>query len=233
MADKPYGNLCPISKACDILSSRWTIQILTELWCGSTRFNEIRRGLPGLSPTLLTKRLAEMQNDGLIERIENRATGAIDYIRTEKAIELEGVLNELAKWAQRHVEADIATEDRNAEVLMWNLRRKILPEEMPKRRNVLRFNFSDATSLTSTFWVITNPGEKLDLCNVDHGFDVDLYIETEVRVLTGIFLGRQTIDRAVENGTFFMTGDARLERTIHRWMKQSSYAEFDDIAVMS
>ena len=191
MTTKPFGLYCPTSKACEVLLPRWTIQILGELWGGSTRFNEIKRGLPGISPTLLTKRMKKMQDNGLLERLVDTATGSIDYIRTEKAAELDTVLIELAKWAQRHVKAQIALEDRDADLLMWNIRRQVAVEELPLRRNVIRFNFSDAISPASTYWLITKPGETVELCASDPGFDVDLYIETEVAVLTGFYLGRR------------------------------------------
>ncbi|TMV06908.1 helix-turn-helix transcriptional regulator [Ruegeria sediminis] len=229
MTTKPYGLFCPTSKACEILMPRWTIQILGELWGGSTRFNDIRRGLPGISPTLLTKRLKEMQENGLLERVEDKATGNIDYLRTEKAAELDTVLADLAKWAQRHIKAEIALEDRDADLLMWNVRRQIDLDELPPKQNVMRFNFSDATSPASTYWLITKPGETVELCASDPGFDVDLYIETGVAVMTGFYLGRSSFERAVENGSFFMSGDQRLIKTFRRWFKFSMHSHTDGI----
>ena len=114
MTSKPFGLFCPTSKASEVLMPRWTIQILGELWEGATRFNEIRRGLPGISPTLLARRLKEMQENGLVERVEDPATGTIDYIRTEKAVELDPILQGMARWAQRHIDAEIALEERDA-----------------------------------------------------------------------------------------------------------------------
>lgn len=230
MSTRPFGLFCPISKASEVLMPRWTIQILGELWDGSTRFNEIRRGLPGLSPTLLTKRLKEMQEQGLLERIEDPATGAIDYIRTDKAIELDSILRDLAVWAQRHIEADIALNDRDAGVLMWTLRRRIVVEELPARRNVIRFHFLDAPTEESKFWLISKPGEDIELCVHDPGFDVDLFIETEVTTMTGIYLGRCGYDREIEAGRFFMSGDARLTKTVKRWLKLSDHSEAEGIA---
>jgi DNA-binding HxlR family transcriptional regulator len=96
MARRPYGLICPISLACEILEPRWTIQILTELWNGSTRFNDIRKGVGNISTALLSRRLKEMEALGLVERVEDRATGTIDYFRTEKAINLEPAMNALA-----------------------------------------------------------------------------------------------------------------------------------------
>jgi len=230
MAAKPYGLYCPTSKACEVLMPRWTIQILGELWGGSTRFNEIKRGLPGISPTLLTKRLKEMQEDGLLERVEDRAAGSIDYIRTEKAAELDTILTGLAKWAQHHIKAEIALQDRDADLLMWNLRRQIDLDELPAKQNVIQFNFSDATSPASTYWLIATPGETVELCASDPGFDVNLYIETEVTVLTGVYLGRRSFERDVETEKFFMSGDQRLIKTFRRWLKFSMHSHANDIA---
>jgi len=231
MASKPYGLFCPTSKACEVLNPRWTIQILGELWGGSTRFNEIKRGLPGISPTLLANRLKEMQENGLIDRLEDPATGNINYLRTDRAAELDEILQGLARWAQRHIEADIALEDRDADVLMWTLQRRIIVDELPQRRVVMRYNFSDATSPASTYWLISKPREPIELCASDPGFDVDLYIETAVEVMAGIYLGRLTLDREIEEGRFFMSGEARLIKTIKRWLKVSMYADTEGIAI--
>lgn len=229
MATKPYGLYCPTSKACEVLMPRWTIQILGELWGGSTKFNDIKRGLPGISPTLLTKRLKEMQEHGLVERLKDPATGAIDYIRTEKAAELDEIMVALAKWAQVHIKAEIALEDRDADLLMWNIRRQIEVDALPPRRNVIRFNFSDATSPASTYWLITKPGEPVELCASDPGFDVDLYIETAVTVFTGIYLGRRSFERDVDDGLLFMSGDQRLIKTFRQWLRFSTHAGYDRI----
>lgn len=230
MTTKPFGLYCPTSKACEVLLPRWTIQILGELWGGSTRFNEIKRGLPGISPTLLAKRLKEMQENGLLERVEDAATGNIDYIRTDKAAELDPILKGLATWAQRHIKAEIALEDRDADLLMWNIRRQVAVEELPPKRVVVRFNFSDATSPASTYWLISKPGETVEICASDPGFDVDLYVETEVRVMTGVYLGRRSFERDVEDGLLFMTGDQRLIRTFRRWLKFSIHSDAENIA---
>ena len=229
MTTKPFGLYCPTSKACEVLLPRWTIQILGELWGGSSRFNEIKRGLPGISPTLLTARLKEMQENGLLERIKDPATGKIEYIRSEKAAELDIILAGLAKWAQRHITAEIALENRDADILMWNIRRQINIDALPHRRIVMRFHFSDATSVASTYWLITKPNETVELCASDPGFDVDLYIETEVTVMTGFYLGRRSFERDVEAGLFFMSGDQRLIRTFRKWLRFSMHSHADDI----
>jgi hypothetical protein len=113
---------------------------------------------------------------------------------------------------------------------MWTLWRRIIVEELPRQRVVVRFNFSDATSPASTYWLISKPSEPVELCASDPGFDVDLYIETKVSVLTGIYLGRRSFAREIEEGRLFMSGDARLSKTINRWLKISMYADTAGIA---
>ncbi|MCE8515510.1 helix-turn-helix transcriptional regulator [Ruegeria pomeroyi] len=230
MTTKPFGLFCPTSKACEVLNPRWTIQILGELSTGSTRFNDIKRGLPGISPTLLAKRLKEMQQNGLVERIDDPASGVIDYIRTEKAVELDPILEGLARWAQRNVSVDVALEDRDADVLMWTLRNRIVVDALPPGRTVVRFNFSDATSPASTYWLVVRPGVPVELCAADPGFEVDLFIETGVSVMTGIYLGRMSYGREIDSGRFFMSGDKRLEKTIGRWLRLSMYAGVEGLA---
>ena len=121
MANAPYGLFCPLAMAAEVLEKRWTILILGEMWCGASRFNDLRRSVPGISPTLLTKRLRELEENGLVERVEDPSKGTIDYIRTPKAIELEPALQMLSDWAYRHVEKEVALKDLNADYLLWNI----------------------------------------------------------------------------------------------------------------
>lgn len=230
MARKGYGIYCPTSKACEVLEPRWTIQILCELWDGNTRFNQIRRALPALSPPLLSKRLKELEAEGLVERIENRAKGTVDYFRTQKAIELEPIFDGMAHWAQRHVDAEIALSDRDAGMLMWKLRPRIDPEEMPEGRNVVRFHFPDSTGKHDTYWVVAQHGIGVDLCIHDPRLDPDLYVECSVGVLTGIYMGRRSLSRDIENGDLFLNGDTKLVRNFSKWLPPSVYAETDRIA---
>lgn len=230
MSAKPYGLFCPISKACEVVEPRWTLQILTEMWNGSTRFNEIHRGIPRISPSLLSKRLKEMEQAGLIERLCDPVTGAVEYLRTERAIDLEPIMTALGNWAQRHVEPDTALSDQDARVLMWFVRRKIDTAELPQRRVVIRFHFADAPKGENTFWLIAKPGVAVDLCLADPGFDVDVFVETEVPVLTGALLGRLSLRTEIDSGRITLSGAPRLSRSIYRWLTVSSFAEVSGIA---
>ena len=222
MTTQPYGLICPITRACDVLEPRWTIPILSEIWAGSTKFNEIRRGVGSISPALLSKRLKELEENGLLERIEDPATGSVDYIRTQMAIDLEPALNALGVWAQKYIEAEIACEV-DLSSLAWKMRKYIVPEALPKRRVVIRFHFQDEGLDYDTYWIVAKPGEPVQICSSIPGFDVDLWVDTTVPSLSAVILGRSTVSREIEAERMFVTGDAVLEKTMQQWLHVTGY----------
>ena len=235
MTRRPYGLICPISLACEILEPRWTIQILTELWNGSTRFNDIRKGVGNISTALLSRRLKEMEALGLVERVEDRATGTIDYFRTEKAINLEPAMNALAEWAQCNIEADIALSGADASTIMWVVRRMIVLAELPRRRSVIRFHFrDDPPPKYPHYWLVVEPDADFpEICSLDPGRDVDLYVETGAVSLGAIIEGRSSIEREKERGGLFLSGDPGLARSMDRWLRTSVYAALEGIDQLS
>ena len=235
MTRRPYGLICPISLACEILEPRWTIQILTELWNGSTRFNDIRKGVGSISSALLSRRLKEMEALGLVERVEDKATGTIDYFRTEKSIKLEPAMNALAEWAQCNIEAEIALSGAEASTIMWIVRRKIDVAELPRRRAVIRFHFrDDPPPKYPHYWFVVEPGADLpELCSLDPGRDVDLYVETGVVSLGAILEGRSSIEREKQRGRLFLSGDPGLARSMDRWLRTSAWAGLEGIVPLA
>jgi DNA-binding HxlR family transcriptional regulator len=235
MTRRPYGLVCPISLACEILEPRWTIQILTELWNGSTRFNEIRKGVGNISSAILSRRLKEMEALGLVERVEDKVAGTVDYFRTEKSIKLEPAMNALAEWAQCNIEAEIALSGADVSTLMWAVRRKIDLAELPRRRAVIRFHFrEDPPPKYPHYWFVVEPGADLpELCSLDPGGDVDLYVETGVVSLGAIIEGRSSIEREKERGGLFLSGDPGLARSMDRWLRTSVWAALEGIAQLS
>ena len=218
MSTKPYGNLCAITHACEVLEPRWTIPILSEMWGGSTKFNEIRRSVGSISPALLSKRLKELEGHGLIERIEDPATGQVHYVRTQRAIDLEPALDALAARAQCNIEARTALADTDVSNLMWKMRNLIDPEELPKQQVVIQFRFADTGLAYNTYWALIRPGVATEICTTIPGLDVDLYVETDRVSLSAILLSRTTVSRELDEGRLFVSGDALLARTMDRWL---------------
>lgn len=231
MSNRPYGMICPITLACDLLEPRWTIPILTEIWSGSSRFNDIRRGVGNISSALLSKRLKEMQEKGLIERIEDPATGNIDYIRTEMAVAVEPALNALAVWAQRFIDANDAVSKTSLSALMSKLRRGLVIAALPQRRIVMRFHFNDPDLEFDTYWLLAQPGKEVELCTAVPGFEADLFVETSLTSMSSILLARSSVAQELDRGQLFLSGDATVAKTMNRWLPKSDYAEVEGIAV--
>ena len=232
MTRRRYGMICPITKACELLEPRWTIPILTEMWAGSSRFNDIRRGVGNISSALLSRRLRELQEKGLVERIEDRATGNIDYVRTDMAVALEPALDSLAVWAQRYIGAAAAAGDTDVSSLMWSMRRYVKPAELPQRRVVIRFHFNDTTDPYDTYWIVAQPGLDIELCTDVPGFDVDLFVEASVASLSAIVVGRTDIAAQLDQGNLYLSGDARLIKTVDRWLSRGAYADVEGIEMV-
>ena len=232
MTRKPYGLICPITRACEILEPRWTIAILVGLWCGATKFNDLRREVGSISPALLSKRLKELEAMGFVERVTDPATGAVDYMRTEAAIALEPALDALAKWAQCHIEAEAAMCTVSVSNIMWKLRKLFDPDALPRRRVVMQFRFKDQGLDHDTYWALIQPGAPVEMCVSIPGFDIDLYIETNRTSLSGIMLARTTIAAELANGQLFLSGDPVLARTMHRWIRLGDYTNFKGIAML-
>ena len=232
MTDKPYGLVCPITHACEVVEPRWTLPILSELWAGATRFNDIRRGVGNISPALLSRRLKDLEAQGLVERIEDAATGQVDYIRTQAAIDLEPAMNALAIWAQKNIKARAALGSLDVSTLMWKFRDYILTDKLPPRQVVIRFRFDDPGLDYDTYWALVRPGKLVEMCTDIPGFDVDLYVETSKTSLTSVLLGRSTVAREIEEERMFLSGDALIARTMQSWLKISGYANCDGIRLL-
>ncbi|SEW04963.1 transcriptional regulator, HxlR family [Aliiroseovarius sediminilitoris] len=216
---------CPVTMACEVLQPRWTIQILAEMWWGSTRFNEIRRGIPGISPTLLTKRLKELQAHGLIERVENSATGMIEYLRTAAAVELEPVIQALGNWAYRNTNTMNGICDADAKGFVWNLRRSIDVSELPARRVAIQISFPEQETGEKNFWIVCKPGAPVDICYLDPGHNVDLFITAELAAMISVYFGHTSLSTEIDGGRIILLGQASLARSIDRWLIVSSYGE--------
>lgn len=225
MAVKSYNLFCPLAMACELLEPRWTLLILAEMADGSTRFNEIRRGVPGISPTLLSRRLKEMEAKGMIERLEDRANGTVDYVLTPLARDLEPIMESLGDWSYRNLKASVALDDPNPDYLMWQIRRTLDPTILPHRRVVIRFRFSGLADDISNYWLITKPGMPVDLCMSDPGFDVDLFVETEFKALASAWMRYTSPQHEMSMDRIYLSGDPVLARAIEALIGQCPFAE--------
>jgi DNA-binding HxlR family transcriptional regulator len=230
MTDNGYNQFCPVAMAAEILGSRWTLVLLRELVVGSTRFNELRRGVPRMSPALLSKRLKDLEAAGIVTR--SQVAGEPDlfeYRLTDAGRDLKPVIEAVGVWGQRWIETEASLENLDPNLLMWDIRRNIDPTPMPHRRNTIQVIFSDLKRAQRNWWLIVQPGQEVDLCSVDPGFDVDLYLSTDLRTMTEIWMGYTTIDRAKREGRLNLTGNRQLEAAVGSWLTLSPFAKVEKL----
>jgi DNA-binding HxlR family transcriptional regulator len=226
MTEGSYNQFCPVAMAAEILCSRWTLVVLRELVAGSTRFNELRRGVPRMSPALLSKRLKDLEAAGIVARVQIPAEPDVfEYRLTEAGHALRPVIEAVGQWGHKWVTAEAALTNLDVNLLMWDMRRNINPDPMPRCRNTIQFIFRDLQDAKRNWWLIVEPGEDVDLCSVDPGYDVDLYVSTDLRTMTEIWMGYTAIGRATEEGRLVLTGNKRLTADLRSWLKLSLFAE--------
>lgn len=225
MSETNYPKFCPVAMAASLLEPRWTMLLLCEMWSGSTRFNEIQRGVPGMSPGLLSKRLKEMEANGLVFRRDDGAGGHAEYLTTDLADELEPLIRGLGEWAHRNIDCDVSLQNLDARLLMWKIRGKIDRLQLPKPKCVIQFILNDPPNDTAHYWLVAKPGEETDLCYTDPKFDVDLFVVCDLRALTSAWMGHSTFEAEIDSGRISLTGHNLMERTLTKWLMRSSFAD--------
>jgi DNA-binding HxlR family transcriptional regulator len=226
MTESSYKQFCPVAMAAEILCSRWTPLILREFIAGSTRFNELRRGVPRMSPALLSKRLKELEAAGVIDRKRVAGEpGLFEYRLTKAGRALKPVIEALGVWGHRWIESEASLDNLDPNLLMWDMRRNIDPTPMPARRNTIQVIFADLPPAQRNWWLIVEPDHTVDLCSVDPGFDVDLYLATDLRTMTEIWMGYTTLARAKDQNRISVTGSRQLEAALRSWLTLSPFAK--------
>lgn len=223
-----YGQFCPVAMGAEVVCSRWTALVLRELLCGTTRFNDLRRGVPLMSPSLLSKRLKELEEAGVIAAVPTGQPGIVEYRLTEAGEDLRPVIMSLGTWGQRWIEKSVSLKNLDPSLLMWDMRRWLDPTPLPRRRCTVSFLFPDVPSSKRSWWLVIDVpdgGVKVDLCATNPGFEVDLYVRSPLRSMTAIWMGFTTVAKEVEAGHVELIGDAEVARSMQRWLGLSPFAK--------
>jgi DNA-binding HxlR family transcriptional regulator len=218
-----YGQFCPIAQAAQILTERWTPLVLCELICGSTRFNDLRRGVPLMSSSLLSQRLKSLEREGVIERWPARSGRGFAYHLTDAGRELEPLIMGMGEWGARWARSQLAPEDLDVTLLMWDMRRTVRPEHFPSRRVVVAFEFTDVPQSKRRWWLVSEVGEA-DLCMTDPGHEVDLFVHADLRTMTAIWTGDLSLEAAQASGALEVHGPTDLRRRLRAWLGLSAFA---------
>jgi DNA-binding HxlR family transcriptional regulator len=224
-----YGQFCPVAMAAEVLCTRWTPLLVREMLAGSSRFNDLRRGVPRMSPALLSKRLGELEEAGIVERFKGR--GVEEYRLTAAGLGLRGVVEGLGFWGQRWVEPELSLKNLDPSLLMWDMRRNLDTTPLPPRRCTIQFLYRELAESRQNWWLVIEPTRDgaeprgADLCYTDPGFEVDLYVESSLRAMTSIWMGFSTVAEESRAGRVQMTGSVALRESMQRWLGLSPFAK--------
>ena len=226
MTTGSYKQFCPVAMAAEILCTRWTVVLLRELIAGSTRFNELRRGVPRMSPALLSQRLKDLEAAGILARVSSASErGAFEYQLTAAGRELRPIVEAFGIWGQRRIEAELSLQHLDVQLLMWDMHRNLNTKPMPERRSVVQFAYPKLPAAQRLWWLLVDPKEGVDLCSVDPGFDVDLYVSVDLRTMTAIWMGLDTVRAAVASRRMMLTGSRQLATAMQSWLGLSPFAK--------
>ncbi len=223
MAQPGYKQFCPVAMAAEVLCTRWTMVLLRELLAGSTRFNDLRRGVPKMSPTLLAQRLRDLEQAGIVARRAIKGKKSVfEYRLTEAGEELRPLVIAMGTWGQRWVESQLSLRNLDPSLLMWDMRRNLNPAPLPNHRVVIQFLYHDLPKSKKDWWLVVEPDGEVDLCWSEPGFDIDLFVSTDLRTMTAIWMGLQTV--RASGDSIKLDGSQKLRRTMQTWLGLSPFA---------
>jgi DNA-binding HxlR family transcriptional regulator len=215
-----YGQFCPVAKASEIFATRWTPLIVRELIAGACSFNDIRRGVPLISPAVLVARLRELENHEIIERRPRAGGKGREYCLTPAGEGLRAVIVALGQWGMTHTHDRIKRSDLDPAVLIWGLRGRVDVKALPNRRVILRFEFWGVPASRTKFrimWLVLGRS-SIDVCMKDPGFAVDLTLRGNIRDYVEVYLGQTKWSDAV--GTALqLDGDQQIARALPVWLR--------------
>ena len=217
-----YGSFCPISMATDVLADRWTPLICRELILGNTRFNDIARGLPGISRSLLTQRLRHLERKGVVETWPSPTGRGSEYHLTPAGKDLYPVLEGMALWAIEWLYEEIDPGDVDSLTLMWWMHRRVDAEQLPPRRVVAQFDHTAPER--QSYWLVFDHGEA-SVCLQHPGSDPDVVVTTTTLALGEVFSGNRTWAHAVREGDIEVAGPPKLVRALPSWFLWSPFRE--------
>ena len=211
---KAYGQYCPISRSAELLGDRWTLHIVRDLLTGTTRFNELIRGNPGLSRALLSRRLDQLERAGVVAHNLDRT-----YQLTPAGQDLESVVFGLATWGARWAFGEPEPEELDPDLLLWWLHRRLDASRLPGPRYVIHVRFTDHPK---RYWIVVE--DEASICLADPRFEVDLTLRSDRSTLYRTYLGHQTLSDASRAGEVDLLGSKGAIRSFMQAFQPSPVA---------
>lgn len=213
-----YGQYCPLAHSLEILGDRWTLLIVRDLIKGIRHFNDLERGLPGISRGVLSKRLRQLEAAGIVEKQTRAGRQSTAYHLTEAGHALEGPIRALWSWGKEWVFGEPSLEELSSPLLMWRMHKEVNTDQLPEERVVIQFNFYGAER--SSYWLVLNP-DDVTLCLTDPGFDVNVMVVADLVTFFQVWAHRISLQDALEAERIRMEGVPRLIHAFPDWFEWS------------
>ncbi|MCG6904294.1 MAG: helix-turn-helix transcriptional regulator [Rhodobacter sp.] len=223
---RSYGQFCPIAKAAELFCERWTPLIIRELATGATRFSEVRRGVPLMSPTLLSRRLRQLEAEGIVIRASPGRGKNLTYRLTEAGLEFVPLIEGLGRWGQHWSRRELAENEVDLGLLIWSLEKSVDASAFEGDRTVVRLEFTDQPASKSLWWFV-NKAASCELCLQDPGFDVDLYVACTLPDMIRVIRGDIALTRALDDGLIDLHGTANTHRRFRDWLNLSPLSRIE------
>ena len=215
MSKSLYGQYCPIAISLELLGGRWTFLVIRELLDGSCRFNDIHRGVPLMSRPLLSERLKLLEATKLVVR-----SSKAEYRLSEGGRAFGEDVKSMGAWGQEWLHTSVALDEIDGGYLMWNIKKSSKWVEDMRGRCVVKFEFTDDDEKRRHHWLVIEEHDR-DLCYVDPGYDVDVWVETDLRTMVEVWMGWRPLDHALRCRDLHIDGRKILVNEPLRWMGQS------------
>jgi DNA-binding HxlR family transcriptional regulator len=213
-----YYQYCPVARACEILADRWTPLIVRELLFGSRHFNDLRRGLPRISRSLLVARLRHLEENGVIERRTGVRPNVTEYVLTEAGNDLADVIKQLGTWAIKWVFNNPDRDELDPALFLWKMHQRVDHRELPRRRTVVQFDLVGRKG--RRVWLVLIPGDVSSSLKPP-GFESDLIVRADVSVLYRVWAGFVDYEDAVRQREIVLEGPSALVQAFPRWFMWS------------
>lgn len=223
---KSYGQFCSIARSLDLLGERWTLLVVRELLCGSRRFGEIQRGIPRISRTMLSARLRELADAGVLEARDGAA--GPEYELTPAGHELAAVIRELGTWGQRWLPRELQRSELDMRALVWDIRRRVRRELLPEQPLVVTIECTDARGAGARHYLLLRRSE-VSLCPGNPGYPEELHLRAGRRTLIEWWRGDLTFRQARAAG-MTVTGPREMVRAFPTWFERYLFAAVEPAA---
>jgi DNA-binding HxlR family transcriptional regulator len=221
-----YGQFCPVARAAEIVASRWTLIILRELLAGSTKFNDLRNGVPQMSPSLLSKRLTELHEAGIINKKHANKGRGYEYFLSDSGKELRPIIETLGVWGQKFIMAEFEKHELDPTLLMWDIQRRIETSFFPAEgRFVAEFLLKGAPAKRKNWWLVIK-NRNVELCVHHPGFELDISIEADLKTLTNVWMGVCSFEFAKKENRLILSGNSKYVKSFEKWFLLSPFAEY-------